>query len=303
MSDRQSYGTGGARLKNNFRFEGECVPNSEVIYRKVGKVAEILLNRPARINALNQNLIRKLGQAFTEAEQEPAVGCILLSGAGSGFSSGGDLEMLDRLTKCTAAEVHESAQKDFALMLNVYSVGKPLITAVNGVALGGGCSLALCGDIILASDRARFGMTFSRFNLGPDMGASFLLPRLVGLLRAKELIYSGRIISAEEALSYGMVSEVCPHEQLMETAMNKAHQMAQGATQAIVMAKKLLHRSTGIHEMASALDLEAKAQAILLTSEGTKKKLRAFLKNHRSEVRTQSRAITTLNQKGLKKNG
>lgn len=151
------------------------------------------------------------------------------------------------------------------------------------MALGGGCSLALLGDVILASDRAQFGMIFSRLNLGPDMGASFLLPRLVGLVRAKDLIYSGRIISAEEAFLYGMVSEVCPHENLMARAMKRAQELALGATQAIGMAKDLLNRSTGGYEMASTLDLEAKVQAILLNSKETREAIQAFLKKHKPE--------------------
>jgi 2-(1,2-epoxy-1,2-dihydrophenyl)acetyl-CoA isomerase len=256
---------------------------AEILYTKTGKVAKIILNRPAKLNALNQTLMQKLGEAFMDAEQDPEVGSILLTGAGDAFSSGGDLEMLERLNKCSAAEVYQIMRRDFEVVLKIYTIPKPLITVVNGMALGGGCSLALLGDVILASDRAQFGMIFSRLNLGPDMGASFLLPRLVGLIRAKDLFYSGRVISAEEAFSYGMVSEVCPHENLMAKAMKKAQELALGTTQVIGIAKDLLNRSTGGYEMASALDLEAKVQAILLNSQKTREAIQAFLKKHKPE--------------------
>ena len=246
----------------------------EVQYSRADGVARIVLNRPARLNAFTQTLVRGLHRAFIDAEQDPEVRCILLTGAGEAFSSGGDLSLLHQLACSSAMEVYGIIKEGFDTIHQIYSIPKPVITAVNGVATGAGCSLALCGDVILASDRARFGMVFSQLNLAPDTGASFLLPKLVGLLRAKDLIYSGRIISAEEALSYGMVSEVFPHDQLQARAMERAQIMSRWPTQAIKIAKNLLHRSVAGGDLATILELEAEAQSMLLSSENVKEAIR-----------------------------
>lgn len=256
-----------------------------VRYTKSQSVARIELNRPAQLNALNAGMLKGLLDAFEDAEQDPDVRSILLTGAGDAFCAGGDLGVIEQWSRSSAVEICRSMKEVGRVVLRIYHVSKPLVTAVNGAAVGGGCSLALCGDVILASDRARFGMVFSRFNLGPDMGGSYILPRLVGVLRAKELIYSGRIITAQEALSYGMVSEVIPHHSLVEEAEKRARRMAQWATQAIGMAKGLIHASLAGGDLCEALEREASAQALLFQSEDTKEGIGAFLENRKPAFR------------------
>jgi len=256
-----------------------------VRYTKSQAVARIELNRPAQLNALNAGMLRGLLDAIEDAEQDPEVRSILLTGAGEAFCAGGDLGIIEQWSRSSAVEVYRSMREVGRVVLRVYDVPKPLITAVNGAAVGGGCSLALCGDVILASDRARFGMVFSRYNLGPDMGGSYILPRLVGVLRAKELIYTGKIITAQEALAYGMVNEVIPHERLMEEAEKRAQKMARWATQAIGMAKGLIHASLAGGDLSEALEREAEVQALLFQSEDTREAIRAFLESRKPQFR------------------
>lgn len=261
------------------------MPTDELIYTREDRVARIVMNRPAQMNSMSHSLLQGIWDAFGEAASDDSVRCVVLTGTGEAFSAGGDMGVLKEWSQSSATIVYRHMKAVGEVVLRVFSFPKPLITAVNGVAVGGGCSLALCGDVILASDRARFGMVFSRHNLSPDMGASFILPRLVGVLRAKELIYSGRIISAEEAFSYGMVSQVVPHDQLESVAMERAREMSTWATQAICLGKALIYRSMAGADMAELLEMEAQAQAILFNSEDTREAIKAFLEKRKPVFR------------------
>jgi 2-(1,2-epoxy-1,2-dihydrophenyl)acetyl-CoA isomerase len=257
----------------------------ELIYKVEDGVARMVMNRPAQMNSMSQGLLQKIWDAFGEATRDDGVRCVVLTGTDEAFSAGGDMGVLKEWSQSSATVVYRHMKAVGEVVLRVFSFPKPLVTAVNGVAVGGGCSLALCGDVILASDRARFGMVFSRHNLGPDMGASFLLPRLVGVLRAKELLFSGKIISAQEALLYGMVSQVVPHQDLDTVAMERAREMAMWAPQAITLGKALIHRSAAGAGLEELLEMEAQAQAILFNSEDTREAIRAFLEKRKPVFR------------------
>ncbi|MEJ5378428.1 MAG: enoyl-CoA hydratase-related protein [bacterium] len=257
----------------------------ELIYKVEQGVARIIMNRPAQMNSMSHGLLQGIWEAFGEAARDDEVRCAVLSGTGEAFSAGGDMGVLKQWSQSSATVVYRHMKEVGEVVMRVYCFPKPLITAVNGVAVGGGCSLALCGDVILASERARFGMVFSRHNLGPDMGASFLLPRLVGVLRAKELLFSGRIISAQEAFSYGMVSQVVPDHELEARAMEMAHEMAAWAPQAICLGKALLQRSMAGADLGEMLELEAQAQAILFNSDDTREAIKAFLEKRKPVFR------------------
>jgi 2-(1,2-epoxy-1,2-dihydrophenyl)acetyl-CoA isomerase len=255
----------------------------DVLYTKEGGVARIVMNRPAQMNSLSHGVLQGLEHAMTDAAHDDGVRAVLLTGTGEAFSAGGDMGILREWIDASPTVVYRHMKRVGELVMRAFTMPKPMITAVNGVAVGGGCSLALCGDLILASDRARMGMVFSRHNLGPDMGASFILPRLVGLLRAKELIYSGRLVPAEEARQYGMVSEVIPHEELGRASLERARKMAGWATQAIALGKALIHRALAEGDMAAALEAEAQAQALLFKSEDTHEAIRAFLEKRKPQ--------------------
>lgn len=253
----------------------------ELILERVDDVAILRMNRPAQMNSLSHSLLGRLWEAFGDLVQDDSARCLILTGTGESFSAGGDMGVLKEWSESPPSLVYRQMKMVGEVVMRIFNFPKPLITAVNGVAVGGGCSLALCGDVVMASEKARFGMVFSRNNLGPDMGASFILPRLVGVLKAKELIYSGRIISAQEAHSLGMVSEVVPHEVLMERALERAKEMAKWAPQAIAFGKTLLHRSMAGASMEELLEMEAQAQAILFNCEDTKEAVKAFLEKRK----------------------
>lgn len=254
---------------------------NELILERWEGVVIVRMNREAQMNSLSRSLLRALWDVFGDLGADDSTRCVILTGSGESFSAGGDMGVLREWSESPPSLVYRQMKAVGEVVGRIFNFPKPLITAVNGVAVGGGCSLALCGDVIIASDKARLGMVFSRNNLGPDMGASFILPRLVGPLRAKELIYSGRIISAHEALSLGMVSEVVPHQQLMERAMERGREIAAWAPQAVAFGKALIHRSMEGASLEELLEMEAQAQAILFNCEDTREAVRAFFEKRK----------------------
>ena len=153
---------------------------------------------------------------------------------------------------------------------------KPVIAMVNGDAVGAGCNLALACDLVIAAEAARFGEVFVRLGLGPDWGGAYFLPRLIGLAKAKELLFTGKIISAREAEQIGLINQVVPADQLEETVMNLAAQLAQSATRAIGMMKTFLHKVWQM-DLANALQYEAYVQSECIKTEDHQEAVRAFL--------------------------
>jgi 2-(1,2-epoxy-1,2-dihydrophenyl)acetyl-CoA isomerase len=256
-----------------------------VIYSVEDGVARIVMNRPESLNAINFELSSQLYKAFSDAREDNSVRVAILTGAGKAFSAGGDMSTLKEWTESSPTEIYRMMKDVGELMKFIISFPKPLITAVNGPAVGGGCSLALSGDIIIASESASFGQVFSRLNLVADMGSSFLLPNLVGILRAKELIFSGRIISAKEAQSYGMVSEVVPDEKFHQVVEERAKKMARWATRAIGMAKVIINKWAEGADLDTILELEAKSQALLFQTEDTREGIMAFLEKRKPDFK------------------
>jgi len=156
------------------------------------------------------------------------------------------------------------------------TIEKPIITAVDGLAAGAGLGIALGGDIVVASERTRFIEVFVRRGLHPDAGSCFILPRLIGLARAKEMMFFGDDLLADEALRIGLINRVVPKEKLMEEAMSLARRLATGPTRAIGMMKKLLNRSFEL-DLQSVLEFEAAFQAVLVSTDDVKEGISSFL--------------------------
>ena len=173
----------------------------ELIYEVSDRVATITLNRPQRLNALTPTMREEMLAAFTGADADPDVGAIVLTGAGRGFCSGGDVKaMQERYDDKSANPIDERiAPVRDRVVIAMQESSKPVIAAVNGPAAGAGFSMALAADIRVASSSARFGMTFARRGLHPDWGGTYFLPRIVGTAKAAALIWSGNMIEAEEA--------------------------------------------------------------------------------------------------------
>ena len=234
-------------------------------------VRRITLNRPEKLNAITGELLDALYAALKEGEEDREVRALLLTGAGRAFSAGQDLtEFGDRKPD------YEAHLRRYNRVVEALSgLEKPLVVAVNGVAAGAGMSLALWGDLRLAAVGASFTTAFVRIGLVPDSGLSFLLPRLVGLAKAQELLLLSPRLSAEEALALGLVHRVVPAEKLMEEALSLAKELAQGPTRAYALTKKLLLETYRL-SLTEALALEAVLQGQAGQTQDHEEGVRAF---------------------------
>ena len=234
-------------------------------------VLVLTLNRPEKLNAITGELLDALYAALKEGEEDREVRALLLTGAGRAFSAGQDLtEFGDRKPD------YEAHLRRYNRVVEALSgLEKPLVVAVNGVAAGAGMSLALWGDLRLAAVGASFTTAFVRIGLVPDSGLSFLLPRLVGLAKAQELLLLSPRLSAEEALALGLVHRVVPAEKLMEEALSWAKELAQGPTRAYALTKKLLLETYRL-SLTEALALEAVLQGQAGQTQDHEEGVRAF---------------------------
>ncbi len=253
-----------------------------VLYSTENGIAKITLNRPQQLNAFNEQMLKELGEAIDNARLDQMVKVTILTGQGKSFCAGGDLAEIRRLNQSSPMEIYLFMRELNGIVKKVVHFPKPLLTAVNGVALGGGCCFALAGDVVIVSERATFGFVFSRFNLIADTGASFILSRLVGTLRAKDLIFSGRIFSAKEAKDYGLVSELASDDNFDVTIVDRARQMAEWSTEAISMNKWILEKAAGGSDLETLLEIEARTQATLFGGARAHEKIKNFLKAKKS---------------------
>jgi len=210
-----------------------------IIYEKKEKVAIITLNRPERMNAINVQMNADLKSALKEAKDDSDIRAIVITGAGKAFCAGADVQ------EFASGEFRKKTSKGAPTIhpYDFFSLYKPIIAAVNGVAVGFGTNLTLSCDIIYASENASFGEFFIRMGLIPDMNGSFLLPRFIGIHKAKELIFSGKRIFAEEAFQIGLVNKVFPHDELMPKTMEFANHLADQAPLALALSKEAINKS------------------------------------------------------------
>ncbi|MFC1965621.1 enoyl-CoA hydratase/isomerase family protein [Chloroflexota bacterium] len=250
----------------------------DIIYTKEGGIATITMNRPDRMNSFSPEMSEGLYQAITDAGNDKGVRVLVITGAGRVFCAGGDVKaMSERANKQKGGgREDESARSNARLCLLLQKLDKPVIAAINGVAAGGGFDLACACDIRIASDRARFAEVFIRRGLIPAMGATYFLPRLVGLDRACYLIWTGDMIEAKEAERIGLVTMVVPHEELESTTMELAEKLAKGPPLAIQKAKRAIYEGLGM-DLKSTLDYVAVTLKELRKTEDHKEGARAFV--------------------------
>ncbi len=242
----------------------------------------ITLNRPDVLNALNDAMLRELHEALRQGGRNAAVRCVVLTGAGRGFCSGQDLR--DRAGAGTLP-FGESLRSGYnPVILQIRTMEKPVIAAVNGVAAGAGCSLALAADLRIASDRASFIEVFARVGLVPDSGSTYLLPRLVGLGKAFELAYTADPVGAPEALRLGLVNRVVPHDDLIPQAAALARRLAGGPTRGYGLAKRALN--FGLHAtLEQSLAYEAYLQEIAGRTADFREGVGAFLEKRQANFK------------------
>jgi enoyl-CoA hydratase/carnithine racemase len=225
-------------------------------------VATITLNRPERLNALTFEVYRELRDSFRALDTEPGVRAIVLTGAGRAFCSGGDVEaIIGELFSRDADGLLEFTRLTGDLILSIRQCRRPVVAALNGKVAGAGAVIAAASDIRIAAESASTAFLFSRVGLaGADMGAAWLLPRLVGMAHASELLLLGDFISAERAAEIGLYNRVVPGERLMAEAMDVAASLARGPSLAHGVTKQALN-AEAVLDLVSAIEWEARAQA------------------------------------------
>ena len=248
-----------------------------LLYEVKDGIATLTLNRPDRLNALGGSLRDDLHDAVTRSAADPDVRVMVITGAGKGFCSGGDVKAMGE-AKAGQRErplIEKIAPGRDRTLLAMREAPQPIIAAVNGAAAGAGMNLALGCDIRIASTAARFTQAFVKRGLHPDWGGTYFLPRLVGTAKACEMIFTGDVIDAAEAERLGIVSRVVAPEELMPTAYELARRIAAGPPVAIRLAKRSIYANSEL-DLRAALQVETMAQNICFETEDATEGIRAF---------------------------
>jgi 2-(1,2-epoxy-1,2-dihydrophenyl)acetyl-CoA isomerase len=215
-----------------------------VLRESAGAIATVTLNRPAALNAVYGEVFRQLVAHLAAIDADRSIRVVVLTGAGRAFCAGGDKNVDIGASAAWTAE-QRRAEEELAqsAVRQLRALRVPVVARVHGVAVGAGCDLALACDLIIASEQAQFGQFWVRRGLVPDLGAVYMLPRLIGLHRAKELILTGRLIDAHTAARMGLVNEVVPHAELDAAVARVCAELAAAPAAAVAMAKQLLNTS------------------------------------------------------------
>lgn len=241
---------------------------------KEGNLAVITINRPKALNALNSETLRDLDKAIENIESENDIYCVILKGEGEkSFVAGADIAEMKDLDAKAAEEFGLLGNRVFRRLENL---DKPVIAAISGFALGGGCELAMACDIRIASEKARFAQPETGLGITPGFGGTQRLPRIVGESKAKELIYTGAMINAEEALRIGLVNKVVPLENLMEEAKKMADAISVNAPIAVKLSKDAINRGMQV-DIDRAIEIEANDFGKCFDSEDQVEGMTAFL--------------------------
>lgn len=236
-------------------------------------VAVLTLNRPETMNSVNDQLCSDVQAACREASENDAVKVVIITGEGKGWSSGGDISMLAKISDPICAK--ETYDASGALVSAIYEMKKPVIAALNGVVAGASVAACLACDLIIASEQARMGFTFMQIAFCPDSGASHFLYQKVGYHKALELLWFGKILNAEEAEKLGLVNKVVPHEECLPEAIRWAEKLALQPLMTVGLDKKLL-REAGKNDYYQQTELEAMYQVLAWSSEDFKEGCQAF---------------------------
>ncbi|MGL5633792.1 MAG: short-chain-enoyl-CoA hydratase [Sarcina sp.] len=255
-----------------------------VLLEKEGNIAVVTINRPKALNALNSETLNDLNEVVAALEGDKSVYAVILKGAGDkSFVAGADIsEMKD---------LNEEEGKNFGLLGNnvfrrLENLDKPVIAAISGFALGGGCELAMACDIRVASEKAKFAQPEAGLGITPGFGGTQRLPRIVGTGIAKELIYTGRIVKADEALRIGLVNKVVAPENLIDEAMAMAKNIAVNAPIAVKLCKDAINRGTQV-DIDRAIVIEAEDFGKCFTTEDQKEGMTAFVERREKNFKNQ----------------
>ena len=261
------------------------MPYERIIFEKGEGIATITLNRPDALNAWNEQMTEETIAAIREVSRDEDIRVLIVTGAGQAFSSGADVGRLEDTFLKGKTPIVETGVGRWMLgkpaaitvALELRNLGKPVIAAVNGAAVGVGLSVALACDVRIASEDARFIAAWVKRGLVPDGGGSYLLPRLVGPGMAAKLIFTGDAIDAKEAARIGMADEVVSQRDLMKAAKELARRIAQNPPLALKMAKQTLYRGIDESDLESQIDYEIYLQYALFNTEDFKEGLKSFM--------------------------
>lgn len=251
-----------------------------VLFEKSDGIALVTLNRPERLNALNEGVFAELRKVWRQVQEDSEVRVVVLTGAGSAFSTGADIKADEEGEDLLQETNTEVIRRRISLLAHEVAGGlrrlpMPTIAMVNGIAMGVGLELAMACDMRVASRKARFSVGFTRVGLVQPLGAFWLMPRIIGLAKTAELLFTGDFLEAEEAERIGLVNKVVPHEDLNRETMTLARKIANGPEVAIRLDKLMLYKGLEIN-MDSALELSAAYQAIAFGTDEFRERLQAL---------------------------
>jgi len=258
------------------------VAYENLILERDGRVAVLYVNRPKALNALNSDTLKELIRAAAEIGNDSAIEAVIITGAGDkAFVAGADISNMQPFSAVEGRIFGMLGQAAFRMIENLE---KPVIAAVNGFALGGGCELAMACDIRLASEKAKFGQPEVGLGITPGFGGTQRLPRLIGEGRAKELIFSANVIDAAEAHRIGLVNHVYPAETLMEEAKKLAHKIISNAPLAVTYSKAAINKGMQV-DIDTAMGIEADLFGLCFSTEDQKEGMQAFLDKRKPEFK------------------
>jgi enoyl-CoA hydratase/carnithine racemase len=258
-----------------------------IIFTTDGPIATIKLNRPDKLNAFGGPMREEILDVLARLAVDDTIRVLVITGEGRGFSAGGDIDNLKQLRESKDVEGFRRILAHGQMIARTMRcLPQPVIAAVNGPCAGAGFSFALGCDIRIASDAATFGASFARIGLHPDWGGSWFLPKLVGSANACELIFTGSMISAQEAARIGLVNRVVPHEELMQTVLDLATTISKNAPRVLRLAKESIYRSLS-SDIETAFARETEVQTECFYSEDFLEGLTAFKEKRRPQFKGQ----------------
>jgi enoyl-CoA hydratase len=253
-----------------------------LLYEKDNGIAIVTINRPQALNALNSEAFGELYQLFQEIGKDSEVRAVIITGSGEkSFIAGTDISSMVNLNTAEARVFAGDAKKTCDL---IYNLSKPVIAAVNGFALGGGCEVAMCADIRIASENARFGQPEITLGIIPGSGGTQRLVRLIGISKAKEMVYTGSMIDAAGALSIGLVNKVVPLANLMNEAKELAKRIIRNPGVALTLAKIAINSGENV-DLTTGLEIELQCFAQCFATEDQKEGMKAFIEKRKPEYK------------------
>ena len=254
--------------------------NDPVLTRQHGHILEIALNRPEAYNALNLDLMKMLGGILSSAAADEAIKGIFITGKGKAFCSGGDLKWIDQQTEDAGSVLYKLAPEFHLSITEIHRMEKPVVAAINGIAAGGGFSLALACDFRVMAQSATLRQAYSSSGLSIDGGGSFALPRLVGLARAMEIMAFDNPISSAQALEWGLVTKVVPKGEVVPEVLAMLHTLTQGALHSFAWSKKLMTDSFN-NTLETQLELERQGISDCAAHPNGQEGIRAFVEKRK----------------------